>query len=132
MTLEDFDNKFEEIENNMVEITEKLEILSNEMKNSLDKINSNSKNIKKNTSALEILHEVKETSIVSANRIFAIWLATFIAFLGLLGYTIYLLNSYQAVTTTQEVEQQNDNGNNNFIGRDGDINGNTKDKDNNN
>lgn len=93
-----------------------------------DKIQRNEKKIHQNTGALEILKTFKSDS----RKFFIMWLITFIAFIGLLGYTIYILSSYQEVTTTQEVEQQNDNGNNNFIGRDGDINGNTKDKDNNN
>lgn len=68
--------------------------------------------------ASEMLHILK----VQNKRLFIIWLVTFIAFIGLLGYTIWLLNDIGVVeTTTQEVSQENDNGNNNFIGNDGDI-----------
>ena len=71
-------------------------------------VQRNEKKIHQNTGALEILKTFKSDS----RKFFIMWLITFIAFIGLLGYTIYILSSYQAVTTTQEVEQQNDNGNN--------------------
>lgn len=69
--------------------------------------------------ASEMLHILK----VQNKRLFIVWLVTFVAFIGLLGYTIWLLNDIGTIeeTTTQEVSQENDNGNNNFIGNDGDI-----------
>ncbi len=67
--------------------------------------------------ASEMLHILK----VQNKRLFIIWLVTFIAFIGLLGYTLWLLNDIGIETTTQEVSQDSDNGNNNFIGNDGDI-----------
>lgn len=68
--------------------------------------------------ASEMLHILK----VQNKRLFIVWLVTFVAFIGLLGYTLWLLNNIGVVeTTTQEVSQDNDNGNNNFIGNDGDI-----------
>lgn len=77
--------------------------------------------------ASEMLHILK----VQNKRLFIIWLVTFVAFIGLLGYTLWLLNDIGTIeeTTTQEVSQENDNGNNNFIGNDGDIiNGETENK----
>ena len=77
--------------------------------------------------ASEMLHILK----VQNKRLFIIWLVTFVAFIGLLGYTLRLLNDIGTIeeTTTQEVSQENDDGNNNFIGNDGDIiNGETKSK----
>jgi hypothetical protein len=77
--------------------------------------------------ASEMLHILK----VQNKRLFIIWLVTFVAFIGLLGYTLWLLNDIGTIeeTTTQEVSQENDNGNNNFIGNDGDIiNGETESK----
>lgn len=65
--------------------------------------------------ATEMLHILK----VQNKRLFIIWLITFIAFICLLGYTIWLLNdvgSYEE-TITQDTEQ----GINNYIGNDGDI-----------
>lgn len=67
--------------------------------------------------ASEMLHILK----IQNKRLFIVWLVTFVAFIGLLGYTIWLLNDIGVETTTQEVSQDSDNGNNNFIGNDGDI-----------
>lgn len=66
--------------------------------------------------ATELLHILK----VQNKRLFIIWLVTFIAFIGLLGYTIWLLNQYEYVDEVQ-VTQDNENGYNNYIGNDGDI-----------
>ena len=77
--------------------------------------------------ASEMLHILK----VQNKRLFAIWLVTFVAFIGLLGYTLWLINDIGTIeeTTTQEVLQENDNGNNNFVGNNGDIiNGETESK----
>lgn len=77
--------------------------------------------------ASEMLHILK----VQNKRLFIIWLVTFVAFIGLLGYTLWLLNDIGTIeeTTTQEVSQENDNGNNNFVGNNGDIiNGETESK----
>ena len=79
--------------------------------------------------ASEMLHILK----VQNKRLFIVWLVTFVAFIGLLGYTIWLLNDIGTIeeATTQEVSQENDNGNNNFIGNDGDIiNGKTESQNN--
>lgn len=67
--------------------------------------------------ASEMLHILK----VQNKRLFIIWIITFIAFISLLGYTIYLLNDIGTIKTT-EVKQDNDKGYNNYIGNDGDIN----------
>lgn len=71
--------------------------------------------------AYELLQDQRKQN----KRLFIIWIITFVSFLALLGYTIYLLNDIGAIeeTTTQEVTQNSEDGSNNFIGRDGDING---------
>ena len=66
--------------------------------------------------ATEMLHILK----VQNKRMFIVWLVTFIAFIGLLGYTIWLLNQYEYVDETNVV-QENEDGYNNYIGNDGDI-----------
>jgi hypothetical protein len=39
-----------------------------------------------------------------------------------IGYLVYVLNDVGTIeTTTQEVQQESNNGNNNYIGNDGDI-----------
>ena len=73
--------------------------------------------------ATEMLHILKTQN----KRMFILWIITFIAFIALLGYTIYLLNDIGTIETTTEVEQS-DAENNNFIGNDGDIINGTKDK----
>lgn len=84
------------------------------------KIEQNANQISQNTGALEILKAFKSDS----NKFFIMWIITFMALLGSIGYIVYLLNDTSIVTTsTQEVEQSNDSGDNNYIGRDGDING---------
>ena len=65
-----------------------------------DKIQKNEKKIHQNTGALEILKTFKSDS----RKFFIMWLVTFIAFIGLLGYTFYILSNYQQVTTEQRVE----------------------------
>lgn len=49
--------------------------------------------------ATEMLHILK----VQNKRLFIIWLVTFIAFIGLLGYTIWLLND---IGTIEEITSQ--------------------------
>ena len=66
--------------------------------------------------ATELLHILKTQN----KRFFIAWLVTFIAFVGLLGYTIWLLNDISYVETT-EVNQDTEEGYNNYIGNDGDI-----------
>lgn len=73
--------------------------------------------------AMEFVHTLK----VQNKRMFICWLVTFIAFIGLLGYTIWLLNDISVEETT-EVTQDTQTGYNNYIGNDGDIiNGKTND-----
>ena len=65
--------------------------------------------------ATEMLHILK----VQNKRLFVIWLITFIAFISLLGYTIWLLNSIDYVD--ESITQETESGYNNYIGNDGDI-----------
>lgn len=55
--------------------------------------------------AKELLHILKTQN----KRMFIAWLITFIAFIGLLGYTIWLLNDIGSaeITSTQEVDSSN-------------------------
>lgn len=100
------------------------------IKEDIEKVQKKVNVIEEQSFAMELLHQSKKTN----QRIFIVWLVTFIAFIGLLGYTIYLLNDISNVeTTTQEVSQENSDGTNNFVGNDGDIiNGDAKDKTNSN
>lgn len=82
--------------------------------------------VKNQSFAMDLLNDYKKQN----KRLFVIIIILIVAFMGLLAYTIYLLNDIGVVeTTTQEVSQENDNGNNNFVGKNGDIiNGKTNDK----
>lgn len=95
------------------------------IKEDIEKVQQKVNVIEEQSFAMELLHQSKKTN----QRLFIVWLVTFIAFIGLLGYTIYLLNDIGVETTTQEVSQENTDGTNNFVGNDGDIiNGKTENK----
>lgn len=66
--------------------------------------------------ATEMLHILKTQN----KRLFIIWLVTFIAFIGLLGYTIWLLNDIGTIeeTSTQEIEDIDTIENSNIINGD--------------
>jgi len=64
-----------------------------------NRIEDNLTKIHQNTGALGILKEFKS----DARKFFIMWVITFIAFIGLLGYTIYLLNDVGTIETTQEI-----------------------------
>jgi len=101
------------------------------IKEDIEKVQEKVNVVEEKSFAMEVLQYSKQQQLQDANkRLFIVWLITFIAFVGLLGYTIYLLNDIGTIeTTTQEVSQENTDGTNNFIGNDGDItNGNSKDK----
>ena len=71
--------------------------------------------VREQSLAMELLQDYKKAN----KRFFIIWLVTFIAFIVLVGYVIYLHNDIGAETTTTEsydVEQESgENGNNNFV-----------------
>lgn len=74
----------------------------------------------------EILKDKRRDRIV----FLIVWVLTFIALITITIFYIRLQNDIGVIetTTTQEVQQDNDNGDNNFIGRDGDINGKANNK----
>ena len=100
-------------EHNIEDIVKKVE-------HNTRKTEENSYRISQNTGALEVLHTIK----VGAVMFFVMWMLTFITLLVAVGYIIYLKADMNTVITEtqQEVEQENDEGDNNYIGRDGDIN----------
>ena len=73
------------------------------------------KEIQEHSFAMELLKDQKKQN----KRQFIIILVILGMFTCLLGYSIWLLNDIGVETT--EVTQDNTNGNNNFIGNDGDI-----------
>ena len=71
------------------------------------------KEIEQEGFALEFIKDYKKQN----KRLFIIWIITFIAFICLLGYTIYLLNDIGVEETTTETETYSQN-----IDDTGDIN----------
>lgn len=81
-----------------------------------------------------IVYEASMNRLDRINRrLIALVVLVLFMFTGLLSYTLWLLNDISVeevttTTTTQEVTQENESGDNNFIGNDGDITyGDTKD-----
>lgn len=93
------------------------------LKDDVKDIKKEFEEVKNQSFALEVLHDYKKAN----KRMFIIIIILIIAFIGLLGYTIYLLNDIGVVETTTEVEQS-DAENNNYIGNNGDIINGSKDK----
>lgn len=86
------------------------------LKEDMKKINEKVEEI---TLAYELVQDTKKTN----KRMFIIILVILSMWFATIGYLVYVLNDIGVVeeTTTQEVMQENDNGDNNFIGNDGDI-----------
>ena len=75
------------------------------------------KEIQRQSFAMELLKDQKKQN----KRMFIIILVILGMWFLTIGYLVYILNDIGTETTTQEVTQENSNGNNNFIGNDGDI-----------
>ena len=95
-----------------------IEKLEEKINQNINRIEKNANKIHQNTGALEILKTFK----ADTNKFFIMWLITFLAFLSLLGYVIYLSNDISRVET-QQVEQDTNDGSNFYVGRD--VNGET-------
>lgn len=76
------------------------------------------KKVEETSFAMDLLKDYK----VQNKRQFIIILVILGMWFATIGYLVYVLNDIGTIEeTTQEVTQENDNGNNNFIGNDGDI-----------
>ena len=75
------------------------------------------KEMKEQSFAMELLHDARKSN----KRMFIIIIVILAMFTALLGYTLWLLNDIGTVEDTT-VTQENENGYNNFIGNNGDIN----------
>lgn len=108
----------EELQKRIIENAKKIEKITKQIESNAGKIENNAGKIEYNSGALEILHTFKSDS----RKFFIMWIITFMALLGLLGYTIYLLNDIGTFeTTTQEVSDF-DTINGNVVNK-GDVNG---------
>lgn len=95
----------------------------NDMKKEVKEV----KEIKKQSLAREMLEDYKKQN----KRLFIIIIVILIMWFITGCYLVYILNDTGVIeeTTTQEVTQDSDKGNNNFIGNNGDIiDGKTKSK----
>lgn len=82
----------------------------------------------KKSLAMEMLSDYKKAN----KRQFIIIIVILVMWFLTIGYLVYTLNDIGTIeTTTEEVTQENDNGYNNYIGNDGDIdNGKSDNKEN--
>ena len=63
------------------------------IKEDIEKVQEKVNVVEEKSFAMEGLQYSKQQQLQDANkRLFIVWLVTFVAFIGLLGYTIYLLN----------------------------------------
>ena len=77
----------------------------------------------KESYAKELIREMKKDNRRITTMLFIMWIITFIALITMTYLYIRLNNDIGVIeTATQEVTQDNTNGDNNFIGNDGDIN----------
>ena len=67
--------------------------------------------------ASELLADYKKSN----KRLFVIILVILTMWFLTIGYLVYILNDIGTIETTQEISQETEEGNNNYIGNDGDI-----------
>lgn len=89
---------------NLEEAIKKIEENAKKSEENALKIENNLEKIKENSGAIAVLHTIKTYN----NRFFFMWIVTFCAFLGLLTYTIYIINdtgiSEESSIEIQDVE----------------------------
>lgn len=86
------------------------------MKEELNMAKKELKELKEQSFAMEILAEQRKTN----KRLFIILIVVLSMWFATIGYLVYVLNDIGVVEET--ITQDNDNGINNYIGNDGDIN----------
>ena len=101
---------------NIEELVKRIDTNMENINDNSRKIEENFERISQNSGALEILKGFKSDS----NRWFTILIIVLFMWFATIGYLIYVLNDTATVESVQ-VEQENENGYNNYIGNDGDI-----------
>ena len=86
------------------------------MKEELNMAKKELNELKEQSFAMEILAEQRKTN----KRLFIILIVVLSMWFATIGYLVYVLNDIGVVEET--ITQDNDNGINNYIGNDGDIN----------
>lgn len=91
------------------------------IKEDVEKLNEK---VEQTSFAYELLSDYKKQN----KRLFVVILVILSMWFATIGYLVYVLNDIGVIEETTEVTQDNENGYNNFIGNDGEINyGKTKD-----
>lgn len=126
--MEDLKNSVKRLEDKIDRNADKIITNMNKLHSHEDKINANAEKIQKNSLALDILRDIKQdnANLAAANKRLCASLILVLCMLAItFGYLVYILHDIGTIeeVTTQEVSQENEDGSNYFIGRDGDING---------
>lgn len=119
------------IDKNSIKIDNNVETIisnMNKLHSHEEKINNNAEKIQQNSFALDILKDIQKDSdnlAISNKRFYKLLIIVVILWFITIGYLVYVLNDIGTIEeiTNQNVVQETENGSNNFIGRDGEING---------
>ena len=88
------------------------------LKEQISEVKEEVKKVKEQSFAMDLLKDYKNQN----KRQFIIILVILTMWFATIGYLVYVLNDIGVIEeTTQEVMQENESGNNNFIGNNGDI-----------
>ena len=85
------------------------------IKEDVEKLNEK---VEQTSFAYELLSDYKKQN----KRLFVVILVILSMWFATIGYLVYVLNDIGVIEETTEVTQDNENGYNNFIGNDGEIN----------
>lgn len=107
---------YEELSKRIDENADKIISNFRKIQKNSTKIDGNAEKIEKNSYALDILKDYKRES----RRLYSIIIIVLAMWVITVGYLVYVLNDIGTIDET--VTQKSDNGNNNYIGNDGDIN----------
>ena len=89
------------------------------IKEDIEQIEKRVENVEMQSFAMMLLKDYKKQN----KRLFIIIITILIMWFLTIGYLVYILNDIGTIeTSTQEVQQESESGNNNFVGGNGDIN----------
>ena len=88
------------------------------IKEDIAKVEKKINTIEHESFAMEMLKDQRKQN----KRMFIILLVVLCMWFATIGYLVYILNDIGTIEETTEVTQDNENGYNNYIGNDGDIN----------
>ena len=87
------------------------------LREDIERVEKKMKRIEEESLAMELLKDARKTN----KRMFVMILVILCMWFVTIGYLVYVLNDVSSVETT-EISQDNENGYNNYIGNDGEIN----------